>query len=143
MSCLIQRRLIRSWLNGWSSGEGNYRLPVVSSHGNNNASGELRKDPAAMRRYRRKPVIWAASLEASNGVFDCIILDLSSGGAKLKLSQVVPLNQPAVLSVGRFGTFPCRIVRSEVGEAGIQFSEPPHVILGRLGEILPLDNGSQ
>jgi hypothetical protein len=93
-----------------------------------------------MRRYRRKPVIWAASLEASNGVFDCVILDLSSGGAKLKVSQLVPLNEPAVLNIGRFGTFPCKIVRSQVGEAGIQFTDPPPVITGRLGEILPLDH---
>jgi hypothetical protein len=94
-----------------------------------------------MRRHRRKPVIWAASLEASNGVFDCIIFDLSSGGARMKVSGTIPLNEPAVLSLGRFGTFPCTIVRSSVGEAGVQFNEPPHVVIGRLGEILPLANG--
>lgn len=93
---------------------------------------------AAMRRYRRKPVIWAASLEASNGIFDCIILDLSSGGARLKISEIVPLNEPAILAFGRFGTFPCTIVRSGFGEAGIQFSDPPEQIISRLGEILPL-----
>ena len=92
----------------------------------------------AMRRYRRKPVIWAAKLEVSSGVADCIILDLSSGGAKLKVSTIIPLNEPAVLVFGKFGTFPCRIVRSSVGEAGIEFTDPPKAIVERLSEILPL-----
>ena len=92
----------------------------------------------AMRRYRRKPVLWAARLESSSGVADCIILDLSSGGARLKVSETIPLDEPAVLVFGKFGTFPCRIVRSSPGEAGIEFTDPPKEIVDRLSEILPL-----
>lgn len=95
----------------------------------------------AMRRYRRKPVIWAAKLAASSGVVDCIILDLSSGGAKLKVSSIMPLNEAAVLVFGKFGTFPCRIVRSSAGEVGIEFTDPPKAIADRLSEILPLGDG--
>jgi hypothetical protein len=60
-----------------------------------------------MRQYRCKPVIWAGSLEARNGIFACVILDLSASGAKLKLSEIVPVKQLAMLSLGNLGTFPC------------------------------------
>lgn len=113
-------------------------MSINGTKHNGRDSATAPQGSAAMRRYRRKPVIWAASLEASNGVFDCIVLDLSSGGARLKISEIVPLNEPAILAFGRFGTFPCTIVRSDLGEAGIQFSDPPERINTRLGEILPL-----
>ena len=39
---------------------------------------------AERRQFRRKAVIWAAKLETDHGVFDCITLDLSLGGARLR-----------------------------------------------------------
>lgn len=115
-------------------------LSTSAANQNRSSDSQPPQTSAAMRRFRRKPVIWAATLEAGSGIFDCVILDLSSGGARLKISQTVPLNQPAVLTFGSFGTFPCTIVRSSPEETGVQFTETPETIVKRLGEILPLQS---
>ncbi len=39
---------------------------------------------ADRRRHKRKPVLWAARVETRIGPAECIILDLSLGGAKLR-----------------------------------------------------------
>ena len=62
-----------------------------------------------------------AKLAASTGVADCIILDAFLRRAQAKgLRGVIPLNEAAVLVFGKFGTFPCKVVRSSPGEAGIK-----------------------
>ena len=92
---------------------------------------------AERRQFRRKAVIWAAKLETPNGTLDCITLDLSLGGARLRISEPVGLLQQVTLVLGKFGKFQAEIVWVTENEIGLQFTESPEQVAGRFGNILP------
>jgi len=94
---------------------------------------------AERRQFRRKAVIWAAKLELEQGVFDCITLDLSLGGARLRLSRQIALLEPATLVLDKFGRFPAEVVWITPTEIGLQFIESPEQVASRFGNILPFD----
>ena len=93
---------------------------------------------AERRQFRRKAVIWAAKLETDHGVFDCITLDLSLGGARLRCSRTIPLLEPAILVLDKFGKFPSEVVWTTPTEIGLQFTESPEQVASRFGDVLPL-----
>jgi len=92
---------------------------------------------AERRQFRRKAVIWAARLDTPNGTLDCITLDLSLGGARLRLSEPVGLLEHVTLILDKFGRFPAEIVWVTETEIGLQFTESPEQVAGRFGNILP------
>jgi hypothetical protein len=91
------------------------------------------------RRFRRKPVILASKLETNRGVFDCVALDLSLGGARLRLDENVAILERVTLVLARFGRFPSEIVWRNTREAGLQFCEAPEQIAGRFGTAIPFE----
>ena len=93
---------------------------------------------AERRQFRRKAVIWAAKLETDHGVFDCITLDLSLGGARLRCSRSIALLEPTTLVLDKFGRFPGEVVWTTPTEIGVQFTESPEQVASRFGDILPL-----
>jgi hypothetical protein len=98
-------------------------------------------DSAAVeqRKFKRKPVLYGARLETSTGAYDCITLDLSLGGAKLRLSAVVDIpKQPVVLVLDRFGVLQAEIAWQRPGLIGLRFTEEPDYVVGILGRTLPL-----
>ena len=95
-------------------------------------------DKAERRQFRRKAVLWAATIETSNGAFDCITFDLSLGGARLRCAQPIGLLEPVTLVIDRFGRFAAEVVWTTPNEIGLQFSEPPEIVATRLGPALPL-----
>ena len=56
---------------------------------------------AERRQFRRKAVIWAAKIETDHGVYDCITLDLSLGGARLRCSRAIALRGGGPYSLDR------------------------------------------
>ncbi len=95
---------------------------------------------AERRQFRRKAVIWAAKVEAKGGTFDCITLDLSLGGARLRFSDHVEMLEQVVLVLEKFGKFQGEIVWQTPTEIGVQFTEAPEAVAARFGNILPLDS---
>jgi hypothetical protein len=93
---------------------------------------------AERRQFRRKAVIWAGKIETDNGTFDCITLDLSLGGARLRASRSIGLLEPATLILDKFGKFPAEVVWTTPTEIGLQFTESPEQVAARFGNILPL-----
>ena len=93
---------------------------------------------AERRQFRRKAVIWAAKIETDHGVYDCITLDLSLGGARLRCSRAIALLEPATLVLDKFGKFPAEVVWTTPTEIGLQFTESPEQVANRFGDILPL-----
>jgi hypothetical protein len=91
------------------------------------------------RRFRRKPVILASKLETDLGIFDCVALDLSLGGARLRLDENVRVLERVTLVLTKFGRFPSEIVWRNIKEAGLQFCEAPEQIAGRFGTVIPFE----
>src|SRR5277367_2748449 len=66
--------------------------------------------PEDRRRHKRKPVLWSARVESRTGAADCIILDLSLGGAKLRGQIEVQARQSVTLVIDRFGAIRAEVV---------------------------------
>jgi hypothetical protein len=92
----------------------------------------------ALRKYKRKPVLWAAKLETASGRHECITLDLSLGGAKLRVDTPVAPHEQVTLVFDRFGPLRAEVAWVEGGTIGLRFIEEPQRVGHALGGSLPL-----
>ena len=91
------------------------------------------------RRFRRTSVSLASTLETAHGTMQCVVLDLSLGGAGIRLhEQLEPLEQ-VTLVLAKFGRFRGHVVWRNATNAGIQFSDPPDEIMLRFGNDIPFE----
>lgn len=89
------------------------------------------------RRFRRKSVILASTLETTHGTVQCVALDLSLGGARIRVQEKLELQEQVTLGLAKFGRFPGQIVWLKGPEAGIQFSDLPEEVAQRFGSDIP------
>jgi hypothetical protein len=90
------------------------------------------------RRHIRKRVLWAAKLETQDGVFDCIVLNVSRSGAKLRLKSPIAPQTTAELVLGSFGKLAAEIVWQRSDKMGIRFRTPPEEVATIIGQALSL-----
>ena len=94
---------------------------------------------AERRRYKRKPVLWSARVELRTGPSECIILDLSLGGAKIKTTHApIPAHQVVTLVIDRFGALRAEVAWSRMGHMGLRFIDAPDHVAHVVGSTLPL-----
>ena len=93
---------------------------------------------AERRRHHRVGVMMMATLRATRGFFDCMVLDLSSGGAKLAFGDEIVLRpgDGVSLIIARLGTFRAQSVWQRTTFVGIRFLDPPEAIAAAMGSIL-------
>lgn len=96
------------------------------------------EEAAAHRRTVRKRVLWAARIEVSGRPYDCVVIDLSLGGAKLDLQAPVAQGDMVTLVLERFGSFRAEVAWREEGACGLRFVEDPQRIADLIGGRLPL-----
>jgi hypothetical protein len=75
------------------------------------------------RRYLRKKVIWSARVESAIGERQCAVLNISRGGAQIKLDATLDTCSTVAISIPGIGRLPGWVVWSSYDRAGIQFSE--------------------
>jgi hypothetical protein len=92
----------------------------------------------AQRKYKRKPVLWAAKLETASGRHECITLDLSLGGAKLRVNTPVAPHEQVALVFDRFGRLCAEVAWVDGSMIGLRFTEEPQRVSHALGGSLPL-----
>jgi PilZ domain len=90
------------------------------------------------RRFQRKRVVWAARLETASESFECIALDLSLGGARLRLSAPLVQRQRVRITFGRVGALGAEVAWVRPGMIGVRFVDGPEQIAKILGQTLPL-----
>jgi PilZ domain len=79
---------------------------------------------AEKRRHKRRSGMWKAHVELGHGYrVDCVILDLSDGGAKIMLKQPVAIGKVVTLVADCIGARGARVCWSEGHRAGVQFIE--------------------
>jgi hypothetical protein len=78
-------------------------------------------DPRGQRKHPRKKGFLHAWLEADAQPYECLVLDLSPGGAMIELAHHLADRQAVVLSIEPLGTFPGTVVWQAEGRAGIKF----------------------
>jgi PilZ domain-containing protein len=91
------------------------------------------------RRFRRKSVILASTLETPRGTVQCVALDLSLGGARIRVQERLDPLEQVTLVLAKFGRFPAQVVWRNAVEAGLQFCDPPEEVAKRFGSDIPFD----
>jgi hypothetical protein len=104
-------------------------------------ANQAKQEAAALRdrrRHDRVGVSWLATLRLASGMFECLIINLSPGGAKIKLSGHVTLlpGEGASLVVGKFGTFRADAVWRRADCVGLSFRDPPETVTAAFGKVL-------
>ncbi len=96
-------------------------------------------EPSIMeqRRFRRCSVLWTACVFSAGRTIDAVVLNLSAGGARVRLKQMAALDDRATVSIGRFGDFAGRVVWRDGDEIGLEFLDPPERIVAKVGDTLP------
>ncbi len=76
------------------------------------------------RRYPRRSVIWAGELLLdAERARDCTVLDVSMGGAKIRLEPPPPVGAAVTLRSPHFGALRARVAWATIEQAGIAFDE--------------------
>jgi PilZ domain len=79
-------------------------------------------DISEQRRHARRKGLWSAELETTSGRrLDCILFDVSAGGAKLRLEQPVEVGEVLTLVSERFGSRGARVTWTAPRYAGVKF----------------------
>jgi len=95
--------------------------------------------PRDRRRSTRVGVMIMATLRATRGFFDCMVLDVSVGGAKLAMGDHVVLTTGlnATLIMTPYGALRAQVVWQRLSIAGIRFLDPPAEVAAMLGDLVP------
>jgi hypothetical protein len=77
------------------------------------------------RRHARRSGLWAAQLETAQGARrNCLVLDVSQSGAKLRTEQTTAPGEIVILIGERFGTRRGRVIWAGNHRVGISFLDP-------------------
>jgi len=103
-------------------GDTNDRLSILLHLGamDANASAPARYDD---REDRRRQLLWSGILQTARGPVQCIVVDISRGGARLTAAALVTVGQSVTLKVAGVGMFRGTVVWSVDGTIGVQFIE--------------------
>jgi hypothetical protein len=98
--------------------------------------------PAALaerRQHTRIGILWMATLRSATGFIECIVLDISRGGAKLAFNGPASLPAtPVALVLEGVGTFRAVAAWQRQTFAGIRFLDPPDEIARAFADLLTL-----
>lgn len=89
------------------------------------------------RRHARVGVMLMATLRSTNGIFDCMVLDISRGGAKLALGEPHAIATAVTLVFGGFGTFRAQPAWQRGEIVGVRFLDPPQAIADAFQGLVP------
>jgi hypothetical protein len=87
------------------------------------------------RRNTREKILTHAEILINDDWYDCRILNISVGGAKLLLDRQIDRGLAVILQIGQFGQFNVTVAWQQSGELGIKFN---HDALEMAGVIMGL-----
>jgi PilZ domain len=85
-----------------------------------------------IRKHERKRVLWDASLQQDGRTWECKAVEISPGGARIRIGERLTLNSQVTLRIERFGNFPGEVRWQDEDFAGIDFLEDAGVVQARL-----------
>lgn len=90
------------------------------------------------RRFERKKLLWAATVEVRGQRFEGIIVDFSAGGARIKFDAPVAAGEELTLILKQFEALGAKVIWQREGEAGLQFLLAPDEVAARVRDRLEL-----
>ncbi len=92
------------------------------------------------RRFERKRLLWAATVEVRGQRFEGMIVDLSPGGARIKFDAPVATGDELTLVLKQLDELGAKVVWQREGEAGLQFLLAPDEVAARIQQRLPAES---
>jgi len=90
------------------------------------------------RAHERKNAQWKGSIVLSEGALNCVVNDLSLGGARVGLVGWLRKKRHVRLDIEKNASFNADVVWHGIGMVGLRFTDDPAYIAGTLGPLLPL-----
>lgn len=105
-----------------------FRCVVVIHANENHGPMTEAQDFVEQRQFERYPLMLESTVAVGQEVIDCVIFNISAGGAKLRLmgAEVHPENDEIVtivLQIPGFGDFEGKVIWTDDEYIGIQFRE--------------------
>lgn len=91
------------------------------------------------RRFERKSLLWAATVEIRGQRFEGMIVDLSPGGARMTFDASVDAGDELTLVLKHLDELGAKVVWQREGEAGLQFLLAPDEVAAKLHQALTPD----
>lgn len=86
-----------------------------------------------MREHTRAAVFWSGAVRGGREDVECVVLNMSPGGAKVRLlKRFVGDGSPVILHVDRLGGYTCEVVWTEGNTMGLRFLRDPKQIAGEI-----------
>lgn len=92
--------------------------------------------PGDQQKHVRTPVYREGWLEVDGEAVDCTIVDISPGGAKIRVSRPLPRNQAVTLRIGQAFSGEADSVWQSGEYVGLAFVEAPEVVEGKIQSIV-------
>jgi hypothetical protein len=89
------------------------------------ASANGGPNPEALRRYPRFKYEQPAILIIGDSQVDCVVHDISAGGALIAVSRPMTVGETVTLALDSIGKLPAEIRHSDSGRAGLRFIIDP------------------
>ncbi len=97
------------------------------------SDGPKTATPRAMREHARSAVFWSGAVRGGREDVECVVLNMSPGGAKVRLlKRFVGDGSPVILHVDRLGGYTCEVVWVEGNTMGLRFLRDPSQIAGEI-----------
>lgn len=89
------------------------------------------------RRVTRPSVLMTGAFHDEDAIFDCVILNISTLGAKIRFVGDPPDGRQGTLKLRDIGGFDAKIVWREDNVAGLEFMDTPGDFVETIARILP------
>ena len=89
------------------------------------------------RRFKRNTTVLTGTLFCRDEILDCVVMNISANGAKIKLKQAPANGEAVTLLVNRYGVFTGTIAWRADESVGLQFDEDPKRVAKAIGEQTP------
>jgi hypothetical protein len=94
----------------------------------------IKPQAAERRRFKRSTTVLTGTLFCRDEIVDCVVMNISANGAKIKLKQAPAMGETVTLLVNRYGVFTGAIAWRADESVGIQFDEDPKRVAKAIGE---------
>ena len=89
------------------------------------------------RQFARAGLFWSGNLAWEDDKVDCLILDMSASGARVKIKRPLRSRRDLAFWVPRFGEFRSDVMWRDGNVIGLKFHQDPQQVSEAIGNVLP------
>jgi len=78
-----------------------------------------------LRERERSDVLFSTEIIFGDKIIGCEVLDISSGGIRVRASWALPRGEEVILKIDKAGDYKATVVWVHEGELGLEFSDDP------------------